>query len=170
MKQHFVFLVAAICIMTASAFAQDEPVSVAGIPATDVAFWSNYWTHPRPIIFGPEQEAFYQNMQEIKFPWDDHGDPVNPAAIDANVQYLLAHPNVRFFISGYASSRGTLIYNLVLSRNRAETVKRLVISKGIPESRIAMAVGWGQVYPVCVDLNDDCWAKNRIVRFEYSAD
>jgi outer membrane protein OmpA-like peptidoglycan-associated protein len=31
-----------------------------------------------------------------------------------------------------------------------------------------LAVGWGQLYPVCPELTDECWSKNRLVRFLYS--
>jgi outer membrane protein OmpA-like peptidoglycan-associated protein len=44
---------------------------------------------------------------------------------------------------GYSSSRGELIYNLVLSQRRADWVKQALVSGGIAENRIVAAVGWG---------------------------
>lgn len=67
-----------------------------------------------------------------------------------------------------ASSRGELIFNLALSQRRANWVKQTLVSRGISENRIVLAVGWGQLYPVCAELNDECWSRNRIVRFLYS--
>ncbi len=119
---------------------------------TDVAFWVAYWGKPRVILFGPEEEAFNQNVHEILFPWNEDDD----------------HPSDRFYIEGYASSRGELRYNLDLSKRRAAWVKQTLISKGIAENRIVLAVPWGQLLPVCPDLNDECWSKNRVVRFVYS--
>jgi outer membrane protein OmpA-like peptidoglycan-associated protein len=84
-----------------------------------------------------------------------------------NVQWLKDHPSDRFYIEGYASSRGDLGYNLDLSKRRADWVKQALISKGIAENRIVLAVPWGQLYPVCPELNDECWSKNRVVRFVY---
>jgi OmpA family len=135
---------------------------------TDVAFWVAYWAKPRVVLFGPAEEDFNKNMHEIMFPWNDHDGPLNPNVLDDNVQWLKDHPSVRFYIEGYASSRGELGYNLDLSKRRADSVKQELISKGIPENRIVLAVPWGQLYPVCPELNDECWSKNRVVRFVYS--
>ena len=135
---------------------------------TDVAFWVAYWGKPRVVLFGPAEEAFNQNVHEILFPWNEHDRPLNPNTLDDNVQWLKDHPSDRFYIEGYASSRGELGYNLDLSKRRAAWVKQTLISKGIAENRIVLAVPWGQLLPVCPDLNDECWSKNRVVRFVYS--
>ena len=132
------------------------------------AFWVAYWANPRVALFGSEQETFNQNMHEVLFPWDEASGPTDPAVLDADVQWLKDHPNVRFYVEGYASSRGELTYNLALSQRRANWVKDTLVSRGIPESRIALAVGWGPLYPVCAELVQDCWDKNRLVRFSYS--
>jgi len=142
-------------------------VAFSEAPA-DVAFWVAYWGKPRVVLFGPEQEAFNQNVHEILFPWNDHDDPSNTNILDDNVQWLKDHANDRFYIEGYASSRGDLGYNLSLSKRRADWVKQTLISKGIAENRIVSVAGWGQLYPVCPELNDECWSKNRVVRFVYS--
>jgi outer membrane protein OmpA-like peptidoglycan-associated protein len=136
--------------------------------SADVAFWVAHWAQPRVVSFGPEEAAFNQNMHDIMFPWNDHDEPANPGTLDENVQWLKQHPNARFYIDGYASSRGNLLYNLALSQRRAEWVRTTLISKGIPENQIALAAGWGELYPVCPETNDECWSKNRLVRFFYS--
>ncbi len=135
---------------------------------SDVAFWVDYWGKPRVALFGPEQQAFNENVHEIMFAWDDHDDASNPDVLESNIQWLKDHPNDRFYIEGYASSRSELGYNLDLSRRRANWVKQTLISKGIAENRIVLAVPWGQLYPVCPGLNDECWSKNRVVRLVYS--
>ena len=136
--------------------------------SADVAFWVAYWERPRLVLSGPEEEAFNKNVHEIIFPWNDHDEPSNSGILDDNVRWLKDHANDRFYIHGYASSRGELIYNLALSQRRADWVKQALIGKGISENRIVLAVGWGQLYPVCPELNDECWGKNRLVRFSYS--
>jgi outer membrane protein OmpA-like peptidoglycan-associated protein len=132
------------------------------------AFWVAYWAQPEVILFGPEQEAFSKNMQAVMFPWNEAEGPSNPAVLDQNIQWLKDHPADRFYINGYASSRGDLIYNLALSQQRADWVRQTLVSRGIAENRIVLAVGWGQLYPVCPELNDECWSKNRLVRLVYS--
>jgi outer membrane protein OmpA-like peptidoglycan-associated protein len=164
-KFRLAFAVLAILLFTATGvFAQQE----AQESSADVAFWVGHWAQPRVVLFGPEEQAFNDNVHEILFPWNDHEEPSNPAALEDNVRWLKDHSDDRFYIHGYASSRGELIYNLALSQRRANWVKQTLIDRGIPESRIVIAVGWGQLYPICAELNDDCWAKNRRVRFSYS--
>jgi peptidoglycan-associated lipoprotein len=141
---------------------------VAQTDSTNAAHWVAYWSKPPVVLFGPEEDAFIKNMQIVYFPWNDHDEPSNQEALDNNAQWLKDHPNVRFYVDGYASSRGDFIYNLALSQKRADWVKQALISRGIDESRIKVAAGWGESYPVCPDANDECWTKNRLVRFEYS--
>jgi outer membrane protein OmpA-like peptidoglycan-associated protein len=156
----------------ASAVALSVLVSTAPAQQTASAspgdsFWIDFWSKPRPAIFGAEEDAFNQNMKEVFFASNDDDKPSNPAALEDNVRWLKDHPNVRFFIDGYASKRGSTDYNLSLSKRRADWAKRQLIARGIPENRIVLAVGWGELYPTCVGDDLDCRAKNRLVRFTY---
>ena len=135
---------------------------------TDVAFWVSYWGQPRVVLFGPEQEAFHQNVHEIVFPLNVYDQPVNPNVLDQDAEWLKEHADDRFYIEGYASSDGFLGYNLTLSNRRADWVRQALISKGIAENRIVLGVPWGQLYPTCAELDEACWSKNRVVRFAYS--
>jgi outer membrane protein OmpA-like peptidoglycan-associated protein len=165
MKCRLIIALITVLLMTSTGmFAQQDVLE----PPADVAFWVSYWTRPKVVLFGPEEEAFNQNVHELMFPWNDHEEPSNPNVLDENVQWLKNHASARFYIEGYASSRGELLYNLALSQRRADWVKQNLIAKGIPENRIVLAVGWGQLYPVCPETNDECWSKNRLVRFSYS--
>jgi outer membrane protein OmpA-like peptidoglycan-associated protein len=158
MKCRFLLFAATMFLLTTPAiFAQSGD-----------AFWVTYWSQPRVVLYGPEEQAFNDNTHVVLFARDDANDPTDPGTFDNDVQWLKAHPNDRFYVQGYASSRGDLIYNLALSQRRANWVKETLISRGIAADRIKLAVGWGQLYPVCPELNDACWSKNRLVRFLYS--
>jgi len=98
-------------------------------------------------------------VQVILFPYNDHDDPSNPEALDHSVQWLKAHPNVRFYVDGYASSRGDWLYNINLSQRRANWVKAALVSRGIAENRIKVAAGWGELYPVCPETGDEVGAR-----------
>ncbi len=165
MKCRLIFAVITVLLLSSTGILAQQDSSES---SADVAFWVAYWGQPRVVVFGAEEEAFNKNVHEIMFPWNDHDEPSNPNVLDDNVQWLKNHARDRFYIDGYASSRGELIYNLALSQRRADWVKQALISKGIPENRIVLAVGWGQLYPVCPERSDECWAKNRLVRFSYS--
>jgi peptidoglycan-associated lipoprotein len=163
----FIALISAITLFAGTAaFAQTRSDS----SLTSVAFWVDHWSRSPVILFGPEEEDFYKNLQVILFPYNDHDDPSNPNALDSSIQWLKDHPKVRFYVDGYASSRGDWLYNLRLSQRRADWVKQALVSRGIDESRIKVTAGWGELYPVCPESNDDCWSKNRLVRFVYSPD
>ena len=159
MKQQFtapvLFALFAICIVA------------VGSAVADDSFWVGYWAHPRPILYGGEEEAFYQNIKEVMFARNDYNRSVNPGALDDNARWLKEHPNVNLYVDGYASTRGDQDYNLKLSQLRAEWVKQSLIKRGVNEDRIKLAVGWGQLYPSCLEESDDCRAKNKVVRFTY---
>jgi outer membrane protein OmpA-like peptidoglycan-associated protein len=132
------------------------------------AFWVDYWSKPRVVLYGPDEQAFNQNVHDILFAHNDFNRPLDPNVLDENVQWLKDHPNARFFIEGYASTRGGEAYNLNLSGRRADWVKQTLIRKGIAENRIVLAVPWGELYPTCTETDDVCWSKNRLVRFVYT--
>ena len=166
MSRLIVVIATVVLFSSTGVFAQAGSAS----STSDVGFWVDHWSRPPVILFGEEQETFNKNMQTILFPWNDHDEPSNPSALDSDIQWLRDHPNVRFYIDGFASSRGDLIYNLALSQRRADWVKQVVVSRGIAENRIKVSTGWGELYPVCPEVNDECWSKNRMVRLQYAPD
>jgi peptidoglycan-associated lipoprotein len=162
MNRYALVIALLVLVAATSAFAQTT------LSPSEVAYWVNYWSHPPAMIFGPDQEDFYKNVQIILFPYNDHDEPSNPSALDDNARWLKDHPNVRFYVDGYASSRGEMLYNMALSQRRAEWVKRELVKRGVAENRIVVAAGWGELYPVCPEANDECWTKNRLVRLQYT--
>lgn len=164
MSRHIFFLPIILLLASTAAFAQAGSAE----PKTQTAYWVDHWSRPPVIVFGPNEEAFYQNIKIVLFPYDDHEEPSNASTLESNVQWLKDHPNVRFYVDGYASSRGDWLYNLRLAQRRADWVKQALISRGVAENRIKGAAGWGELYPVCPETNDECWSKNRLVRLVYS--
>jgi len=139
----------------------------ASAPPGDDAFWVAYWAKPKLALYGPENQAFNENVHHITFAHDRFDHALDENTLNADVQWLKDHPNVRFFIEGYASSTGTEAYNLRLSGFRAEWVRDVLIRKGIAKDRILLAVPWGELYPACLEDTEDCHARNRVVRFAY---
>jgi outer membrane protein OmpA-like peptidoglycan-associated protein len=131
------------------------------------SFWVSFWGQPRLILNGPEEQAFYQNLKEVMFARNEYDRCLNPSALDDNARWLKEHPNVHFYIDGYASTRGEPNYNLILSQQRADWVKESLVGRGVPEDRIKLSVGWGELYPTCLEETDECWNKNKLVRFTY---
>jgi outer membrane protein OmpA-like peptidoglycan-associated protein len=133
----------------------------------DDAFWVAYWAKPKVAPYGPEQQAFNENVHQITFAHDRFDHALDEGTLNADVQWLKDHPNDRFFIEGYASSTGTEPYNLRLSGYRADWVREVLIRKGIAPDRIVLAVPWGELYPACLEDTEECHARNRVVRFAY---
>jgi outer membrane protein OmpA-like peptidoglycan-associated protein len=158
MKVRYLLLVAALCLfgpgsLFGQAPAQEPAVLVLPQP---------------PIIFGTEQRDFVQNIKDILFAFDDCECGLDNAALKANVEWLKAHPNVRFYVNGYADVRGDVLYNVSLAQRRADKVKAALIKLGISEDRIVTAAGWGELIGVCAEQTDECYTLNRRVRLRFA--
>jgi outer membrane protein OmpA-like peptidoglycan-associated protein len=160
MRQGFAFALLLVL------FAMVTRVSAAS-SSSDDAFWVSYWGQPKVVLYGPGEEAFYQNLKEVIFARNEYDRCLNPNALDDDARWLKEHPDVRLYVDGYASKRGEQTYNLVLSQQRADWVKQSLISRGVPGDRIKLSVGWGDLYPTCLADSDECRAKNKLVRFTY---
>lgn len=123
--------------------------------------------NPPVYLYSNAKAEFDQSVKPVLFPWNVDDSFIDPSPIEANAQWLKEHPDIYFFVEGYASTRGELVYNLALSQRRADNIKQHLIALGVPENRILLAVGWGQLYPVCPEENEDCWSKNRRVTLAY---
>src|ERR1700751_2945555 len=137
MKCRLVLVAVTMLLLTSiPLFAKKDPSGASA----DVAYWVDYWAKPRVVLYGPEEEAFNQNVHKITFAHDGFDHALDQDTLNADVQWLKDHPSARFFIEGYASSTGTAAYNMNLSLRRAEWGKLLLIRKGIPENQINLAV------------------------------
>jgi outer membrane protein OmpA-like peptidoglycan-associated protein len=75
---------------------------------------------------------------------------LNPGAsrnLDKLVQFLTEHDDRRVEIDGYTDSVGTDSFNVDLSQRRADTVKAVLVSRGIDSSRIVTR-GYGKDFQV----------------------
>jgi len=113
----------------------------------------------------PQAQEFSQNVKEVYFPFNVYKKAVNPAVLDSDAEWLKQHSDTHFWIQGYADIRGDIFYNLVLSYRRAQFVKTSLTKRGVNDSQIGYATGWGKLYPVCTETksNSECDQKNRYV-------
>jgi len=109
----------------------------------------------------PQAQEFSRSVKEVYFPLNVYNKVIDPAVLDRNAEWLKQHPDAHFWIQGYADIRGDIVYNLVLSYRRAQWIKQSLISRGVNESQIGFATGWGKLYPVCGQNDADCFQKNR---------
>ena len=135
------FLLLAICIVISLGFL--VPTAVGQPPDTSASFGGN--------------------VKEVYFPLNIYNKVIDPKTLDANAAYLKQNPDAKMWIAGYADPRGDTVYNLVLSYKRAQWVKAQLVKRGVDESRIGYATGWGKLYQTCAQSDDSCFQQNRRV-------
>lgn len=86
-------------------------------------------------------------------------------ALDEVGRTLKNQPNLRAEISGHTDDRGNDGYNLVLSQERAESVRQYLIGKGIAPERL-VAIGMGETQPVADNTSEEGRVANRRVEFK----
>ena len=109
----------------------------------------------------PAPQEVSPDIKEVYYPFNIHNKIVDPAVLDADAAWLKGHPDVHFWIQAYADIRGDVVYNLVLSYRRAQWLKDSLVKRGVNESQIGFATGWGKLYQVCEQKDEACFQKNR---------
>ena len=100
-------------------------------------------------------------LNNIFFPVNEFSlQPESRTELDRLVKLLEENPGIRIEISGHTDNVGKPGDNLVLSNNRADAVKKYLISKGIAETRL-LAKGYGETRPVAENNTEAGRAKNR---------
>jgi len=113
-----------------------------------------------------EQQQFEQAVKDIHFDFDRAElRPEDRAILASDAEWLKAHPDVMITLEGDADERGDIIYNVVLSGERANAAKDALVELGVAEGQIAFATGWGKLYPVCTESDENCWSQNRRTHF-----
>ena len=85
--------------------------------------------------------------------------------LDQAVKILVDYPEIRKLrIEGHTDSRGSDTYNLKLSSDRAASVMKYFIDKGVDPNRLT-SQGFGESKPLDPANNEAAWTKNRRVDF-----
>jgi len=134
-----------------------QPVStqpVAGQPAKPVP--------PPPPPPAPPAKPDY-NFSNIQFEFNSsvlktESYPILDKAATAMKMDL----SVKFELRGYASKEGTYQHNLVLSQDRANSVRLYLVNSGVPGQNLA-AKGYGIKNPIADNSTEDGRVLNRRV-------
>lgn len=122
-------------------------------------------------IIKEEPKAVQVEFKNIYF--DLNSAEIRPGAnkeLNSMVQIMNDKPELKLKIWAHTDSRATIDYNLKLSNDRALSVKKYLIEKGISENRIIEAKGFGEskIINACVDnvlCGEDQHQVNRRVEF-----
>ncbi|MGG7034536.1 MAG: OmpA family protein [Flavobacterium sp.] len=124
-----------------------EVIDVAGINAR-----VNEMLNKNAITFEIDKDVLSQESQ---------------AKIDATIPVVSQFPNVQVTINGYCDESGSVELNNELSRRRAESVKKYLVSKGLKAENF-QTVGLGFSNPVAPNTTPENRAKNRRAVFSVS--
>lgn len=104
------------------------------------------------------------SLKSIYYDYDEsfiRGDMVTN--MRGNASYLKGN-NESVQIEGNCDQRGTNEYNMALGHRRAESAKNYLMNLGVNTSRMK-TVSWGEERPVCTQMNESCWQRNRRADF-----
>ena len=101
--------------------------------------------------------------QDLLFAVDSAAlQPSMTADLNAVASNLLKYPNSKVEVIGHTDNTGTAAYNQDLSQRRAVSVTNVLLSGGVPASRVA-AFGRGEDQPIATNLSEEGRAQNRRV-------
>jgi peptidoglycan-associated lipoprotein len=115
-------------------------------------------------------------LNSVNNPYNSSSDGFNSLyfdfgaySISNNMQSVLAHDIQRakqtsgkIKIEGNCDEFGTDEYNYALGLKRAKAVKDAIVSEGVNPSRIVI-FSYGESNPVCSNMSDECYQRNRRV-------
>ena len=105
-------------------------------------------------------QNFYFNTDEHTLKSKDSYQTIAKVA-----EYMKKHPNVYIFVSGHCDERASEAYNLSLGTRRANTIRTLLIKRGVQANQI-YTISFGKEMPADPGHTPDAWAKNRRVEFK----
>ena len=124
---------------------------------------------PIPSIdhFTTPSDELAELFQNVYFNTDEHilRKKKYYQSIASIASYMKKHPNLFIFVSGHCDERASEAYNLALGTRRANTIRSLLVKKGVNSNRI-YTISFGKEMPVDSGHTPKSWAKNRRVEFK----
>jgi len=103
--------------------------------------------------------------QQIHFEYNK--DKIRPESfpiLDAVVDVLNKNPDIKIEVQGHTDNRGSSAYNKDLSNRRSASVKKYLVSHGVPAERLT-SLGYGFDRPIVDNSTEQNRALNRRVQF-----
>ncbi len=109
----------------------------------------------RDLYLVPIEIGQVFRLNNVFFDFDKYNlRPESFVELDRVVGFLNDYPNIEIEMSAHTDSKGADDYNLLLSDNRAKSVREYIVSKGIAATRI-ISQGYGESKPVADNSNAD---------------
>jgi outer membrane protein OmpA-like peptidoglycan-associated protein len=137
---------------------------------------NGYLNYSEQIIITPESNEFTFSMipKELSTSYILHNVtffqstskllPQSDTALNKLHQFLVANKNTHIRLEGHTDNQDANSLNKELSEDRALTIKRYLVERGIDEKRIA-TIGYGGTKPIASNLKEETRKLNRRVEF-----
>ena len=86
--------------------------------------------------------------------------------INTHAKLAAKFPELKMRLEGHADERGSREYNVALSEQRSQSVKRIMGAQGARDGQIK-TIGYGEEIPVVTGHNKNSWQQNRRVEIKY---
>jgi outer membrane protein OmpA-like peptidoglycan-associated protein len=108
-----------------------------------------------------------QILKKVYFEYDSANiKNVSYDILDAVAQTIINNPQINLVeVAGHADENGSADYNLKLTTDRAASVMRYLLGKGVPEKALT-SMGYGEYCPIEEGRGEAVWEKNRRVEFK----
>ncbi len=124
-----------------------------------------------PVAAAPDTSSnvtdatFHAAVQDMYFDYDSYDLRADAqATAGAAASFMVAHPDLKILVGGYADERGSAEYNLALGENRANSAKTALVTAGVAPARIRV-ISYGKEKQFCTESNETCWQENRRAQF-----
>ena len=89
--------------------------------------------------------------------------------VNAHGDFMLSHTGAKVVLQGNCDERGSREYNLGLGQRRADSVRKILMAKGVKDGQIE-TVSFGKEKPVNPGHNAAAWAENRRTEIVYQGE
>ncbi len=131
------------------------------------ALGSQYGVQPMGVgnnilLAAPHNQSYYYdfNMSVLK--------PQYVASVQAQANYMVAHPSATLLVAGNTDARGSHEYNMALGERRALSVVNLLKQSGVKSSQIRY-ISYGDMRPIALGNTETAYAQNRRVDLTYQS-
>jgi len=147
-------------------FALLAPAALADDAVNDAENEAESEAEVAPPVDSPPPPVRRVVLRGIKFASDTaYIEPASAGVLELVAERLRENPDVRVRIEGYTDEQASEAHNLELSRERAESVKRILVGFGIAADRLD-AVGLGEANPIASNDTPEGRALNRRVELD----
>ncbi len=130
-------------------------------------FEANLTLDAKPAEIVETKEKAFIKIENILFDYNSSRiKEISTITLNTVIATLEANPDIKIAINAHTDVRGSSAYNLKLSKERAASSMRYLLSKGIPKSRLT-SEGYGESQPLidCTSCNEEQHEINRRVEF-----